>query len=95
MQPQSIIGTIISWLFALVVIALGVLNMFWGNDFYFGVFLLALSLVFMPPVTALIQQRTGFRIPLLLKVAIGAFIIWAAFGVGELFDKIDLMKNDL
>ena len=31
----------------------------------------------------------------LLKILVGVFIIWAAMGVGELFDKIEMMVNDL
>lgn len=39
----------------------------------------------------------GFSIPRigLVKILLGIFIIWAALGVGELFDKIELMMNDL
>ncbi|HEX8367756.1 MAG TPA: hypothetical protein VF604_04240 [Pyrinomonadaceae bacterium] len=38
---------------------------------------------------------TGFSIPGMgiVKILLGIFILWAAFGVGELFDKIDLMME--
>jgi hypothetical protein len=40
---------------------------------------------------------TGFTIPgmVIIKILLGVFILWAALGVGELFDKIDLMMMDL
>jgi hypothetical protein len=40
---------------------------------------------------------TIFSIPriTLVKILLGIFIIWAAMGVGELFDKIELMMSDL
>ncbi len=31
----------------------------------------------------------------IVKILLGIFILWASFGVGELFDKIELMKMDL
>ena len=89
------VWNLISWLFGIVVIAIGVVNTFWGNDPGFGIFMLLLSLVYFPPLTAIFKEKTGFSIPGLLKFFLGIFILWAALGVGELFDKIDLMRMDL
>ena len=69
--------------------------MFWGNDPGYGIFIILLTLVFVPPFTARFTQVTGFRIPLIVKILIGLFILWSALGVGELFLKIDMMLNDL
>ena len=69
--------------------------MFWGNDPGFGVFLLLLSFVYFPPANTILKERTGFSIPRIVKIVLGIFIIWASLGVGELFDKIDLMMMDL
>ena len=91
----SIVWNIISWLFGIVVFAIGVVNTFWGNDPGFGIFLCLLSVVYFPPLTAILKERTGLSIPRILKFALGIFIIWASLGVGELFDKIDLMMVDL
>ncbi|MFN4892309.1 MAG: hypothetical protein ACK5G0_00925 [Bacteroidota bacterium] len=81
----------ISLFFGLLFSFIGFVNLFWGNDPFFGLFLLILSLVYYPPVQRLIESKTGFSVPGLAKIAIGAFIIWSSVGVGELFDKIDLM----
>jgi len=91
----SIALTIISWLFGMIAFAIGVVNTFWGNDPGFGVFVLLLSFVYFLPVNAIVQKMIGFTIPKLsvLKVLLGIFIIWAAMGVGELFDKIELMMH--
>ena len=86
---------IISWLFGAAVFAIGLVNTFWGNDTGFGIFLLLLSFVYFPPINILIKERTGFSIPRIVKIGLGLFIIWASLGVGELFDKIDLMMMDL
>ncbi len=89
--------TIISWLFGILFFAIGVINTFWGNDLFFGIFIILLSLIYFLPVNVLLQKLLGFSLPKLglIKILVGIFIIWAALGVGELFDKIELMKTDL
>ncbi|HYH15885.1 MAG TPA: hypothetical protein VD794_11720 [Flavisolibacter sp.] len=91
---QSGVLPIISWIFGLVVFAIGIINTFWGNDPGFGIFLMLLSFVYFPPLTEMIRARLGFSIPRIVKILLGVFIIWAALGVGELFEKIDLMIGD-
>lgn len=95
MNNKSTVLDLISWLFGIIVFAIGVVNTFWGNDPGFGIFLVLLSFVYFPPANALLRKWTGFSIPLWVKILLGLFIIWAALGVGELFDKIDLMLQDL
>ena len=95
MDRKSNVKDIISWLFGIVVVAIGLVNLFWGNDPGFGVFLLLLSLVYFLPVNAILRKLTGFTIPKLgiVKIVLGIFILWVSLGVGELFDKIELMMN--
>ncbi|MBC7949686.1 MAG: hypothetical protein H7Y42_17500 [Chitinophagaceae bacterium] len=88
---NSIVFDVIGWIFGIAVFAVGVVNTFWGNDQGFGIFLILLSFVFYPPVNTFFKRLTGFAIPLIAKIALGLFIIWASIGVGELFDKIDMM----
>ncbi|WP_299820304.1 hypothetical protein [uncultured Pontibacter sp.] len=89
--------TIISWLFGTLFFAIGVVNTFWGGDTGFGIFIILLSLVYFLPVNAIIKRTAGFSIPKmwLLKILLGMFIIWAAMGVGELFDKIEMMTQSI
>ena len=91
------IWNIISWIFGILVFAIGVVNVFWGNDPGFGVFILLLSFIYFLPVNAILRKMTGFSIPRMgiVKIVLGILIIWASVGVGELFDKIDLMRMDL
>ena len=91
MATNGIVWSTVGWLFGLAVFAIGIINMFWGNDFGFGVFLLLLSFLYFPPVNVLIKKRFGFSVHYLVKIFLAIFILWAALGVGELFDKIDLM----
>lgn len=88
---MSTILNILSWLLGLLFSSIGVVNMFWGNDPVFGVFLFGLSLIFYPPINTLLKKHTGFSISRVVKIVVGIFIFWSGLGVGELFDKIDLM----
>jgi hypothetical protein len=45
-------------------------------------------------LSAISKQAVGFPVPKIGKIVLGIFIVWATFGVGELFDKIDLMMQD-
>ncbi len=87
--------SLISWLFGIAVLAVGLINTFWGNDLGFGVFLILCSFVYFPPLEAIFKRVTGFPIPGIAKILLAVFIIWASLGVGELFGKIDLMVKDL
>ena len=91
------VGKLISWLFGLAVLCAGIINTGWGNDTEFGIFLVILSLIYFLPVNSIFKKLTGSSIPAIriLKILLGIFIIWAVLGVGELFDKIALMKADL
>ncbi len=93
MNLTSTLFNIISWLFGGLVVAIGFVNTFWGNDPFFGIFLVLLAFVYSPPVDTLIKDYTGLAIPRLVKIGLGVFIIWAAVGVGELFEKIDMMMG--
>lgn len=95
MNSKSIAANTISSIFGLAFLAAGLINAFWGNDPGFGVFIVILSFIYFPPVTALIKRWTGVSIPLIAKIGLGLFIIWASLGVGELFAKIELMKTGL
>jgi len=91
MNSKLSFWNIISWVFGIAVLAVGVLNLFLGNDPFFGLFLILLALVYFPPANTILRKRFAFSIPLVAKIILGVFIIWASLGVGELFDKIDLM----
>lgn len=95
MNNKLNVFNIISWLFGAAVFAIGLVNTFWGNDPGFGLFLLVLALLYLPPINLIIEEKIRFSIPRIVKIGLGIFIIWALLGVGELFDKIDLMMMGL
>lgn len=91
MKNKSNFWNAVSWMFGVTVLAIGLVNVFWGNDPLFGIFIALLSLVYVPQTSTLFKKITGFRIHFIVKILLGLFILWAALGVGELFDKIDMM----
>jgi hypothetical protein len=54
-----------------------------------------LSLLYIPGTSAQVKKLTGFSIPVIVKIVLALFILWAALGVGELFDKTGIMLEDL
>jgi len=93
MNIKSIILDALGWFFAVIFFGIGLVNMFWGNDPVFGVFIGLLSLVYVPQLNTLLKKITGLRVHFVLKILLGIFILWAALGVGELFDKINMMSG--
>ena len=72
-------------------IAVGSINLIWGNDQFFGVFIILLSLLFFAPTRNKIKELTGIWISGWLRILIGLFIVWSSLGVGELGNKVDMM----
>lgn len=94
MHNRSILSDIAGWLIGIIFMAIGVINIFWGNDTGYGIFIFLLSFLYFPPVASLIKKIFGRSIPLAVKIITGVFIVWTALGVAELFDKINLMLKD-
>lgn len=92
MNGKLFVYNFISSGFGVIAMAIGLINTFWGNDPGFGIFIIVLSLIFFPPLSSLFTEKTGFRIRGIIKFLLALFILWAALGVGELFDKIELMQ---
>ncbi|MAN59523.1 MAG: hypothetical protein CMC08_06775 [Flavobacteriaceae bacterium] len=84
MKRLSVLGNTLSVLFALLTLTLGIMNMARGNDFEFGIFLVMLSLIFLPPVTNFLKQRFGLPFPIWLKIIIAALVVWVNLAVGAI-----------
>jgi hypothetical protein len=77
MNNISIVLNIIGWLFGIIVFAIGIINMFWGNDPFFGVFILLVSFIYFLPVNDVLKKMIGFSIPGMgmIKILLGPFIL--------------------
>jgi len=54
-----------------------------------GIIYLLLSFIYFPPANALLKERTGFSIPLIVKIGLGIVIIMFTLGVSDLGDIFD------
>ncbi|HEY1022234.1 MAG TPA: hypothetical protein VGE06_07965 [Flavisolibacter sp.] len=95
LNSRSLLENIISSFFGVLFLTIGLINTFWGNDTGYGIFIVLLSAVFFQPVSRWIKKITGYSVPFIVKFILALFILWSALGVAELFDKIELMRNDL
>ena len=93
-EIPSTIYRLVSLVFGAIAFLIGLINTFWGNDPGFGIFILLLSILYIPRVNEILKEKIGRTIPAVLKILIALFILWSALGVGELFDKIELMVAD-
>ena len=93
MNKTISIGNIISACFGILFMIIGLINTFCGNDPGFGLFIIVISTIYFTSVSNWIAQKTGVSIKPLIKIGLGVFIIWAALGVGELFDKMDMAMH--
>jgi hypothetical protein len=66
-------------------------NTFWGNDPYLGVAILILSGIYYLPIIDLIREKIENKYLTITLYVVGFLILWVSLGVGELFDKINLM----
>ena len=85
----------VSFLFALLFSWIGFVNTFWGNDPYFGLIIFALSFIYYLPLIKMIERNLNFVLIRRIIIVLGVLILWASLGVGELFDKIELMRQSL
>ena len=84
---MAIFVQVIRYLFAILFSIIGLINSFWGNDPFYGVFVILLSLPFYP----VFSEKFVKQIRIWHLFILGGFILWTALGVAELFDKIALM----
>ncbi len=91
MKKEISILTVLEALLSIAFALVGLINLIWGNDQFFGLFIIVIALVFITPFRRWIKKITGIWIAIWLRILIALFIIWSSIGVGELPEKIDLM----
>ncbi|WP_235861521.1 hypothetical protein [Pontibacter flavimaris] len=88
MRNRPSIGDIGGWLFGLLLLIVGILNMVLVHPVP-GVAYLLISLVYFPPANAYFRRKLGFPVPLILKIILGVVLFLFTFGVSDLGDMID------
>lgn len=88
MKDSSLSINIISLLFGLALLVVGVLNLFLVHPVPGAAYLL-LSFVFFPRTNGFLRERYGWQIPLLIKIILAIIIVMFTLGVSDLGDMID------
>lgn len=89
MTTKFILSNIISWVFTLVFLTLGVMNLILVHPVP-GIFYILLACIFSPPVNTLLKNTTGLAIPLAVKILIGLVVLWGTLAVGDLAEMYGL-----
>lgn len=88
MKDKIISLPIISLTFGLLVLAVGVLNIFLVHPVPGTVYLL-LSLVYFPRANTFFRERSCFPIPPVIKIILAIILIMFTLGVSDLGDMVD------
>lgn len=70
---------------------IGFANTFWGNDPYYGLAILLISVLFYIPLIDSFRNNLSSKVKTLILFFLGFFVLWSSAGVGELSDKIKIM----
>ena len=76
-------GLIAGWLFGLSLVIIGVMNIFLVHPVP-GIAYLLLSMIYFPPVTGWLKDKYRIRIPEVIKIILGVFIMMFTLGVSDL-----------
>lgn len=79
----------ISWLFAIVFVIIGLLNVFLVHPVP-GFFYLLLSLLYFPQTNAVLKKTVHFEVPLLGKIIFALVILWGTLAVTDLAELLGL-----
>ncbi len=78
----------IAWAVFLIIVVIGVLNLFLVHPIPAMGYLL-LSLIYFPPANGFLHRRLGFSISVAVKVILFVIIMMFTLGVSDLGDMID------
>jgi hypothetical protein len=74
---------IAGWLFGMILVIIGAMNLFLVHPVP-GMAYLLLSLIYFPPVTGWLKEKYRIRIPAIVKIILGIFIMMFTLGVSDL-----------
>jgi len=74
---------IAGWLFGMILVIIGVMSLFLVHPVPGRAYLL-LSLIYFPPVTGWLKEKYRIRIPVIVKIILGIFIMMFTLGVSDL-----------
>ena len=81
-------SSIFGWIFAMIFIVIGVLNLFIVHPVP-GLFYIILSLIYLPPTYEFLRRKLGYSIPFVVKLILFIVIMWATLAVGDLMEMFE------
>jgi hypothetical protein len=87
MSTTFSVRNVICYLFALLLITIGIANLILVHPVP-GLAYLLIALLFLPPVQTQIQRKLGIRLPALLLFALGFVLLWFTIGISDLGEII-------
>ncbi|MFC6997812.1 hypothetical protein [Rufibacter roseus] len=88
MEKTINISNIISWVFATLLVIVGILNIVLVHPIPGAVYLI-LSLLYFPPTYTWLTEKYDFSIPVLIRIALAIVLTMFTLGVSDLGDIID------
>lgn len=88
-MKYRIFSVVVGWIFFMVVLTLGIMNLILVHPVP-GVVYVLLSLVFLPPFQSFIQTRLNFSIPIAVRIILGIIIVWFTLGMSDLAEMYGL-----
>ncbi|HEX8516346.1 MAG TPA: hypothetical protein VF868_09120 [Bacteroidia bacterium] len=88
MTAKSNVYNVAGWGFGLLILLIGILNIFLVHPVP-GIAYVLISFIYYPPFNNMIGKNFGFSIPLFLKILLGVALIIFTLGVSDLGDMID------
>ena len=82
-------SVLVNWLFTLVFLILGIMNYVLVHRVP-GIFYILFSGIFPPPVNKYLKMKTGFYIPMWVKILLAFIILWGTLAVGDLAEMYGL-----
>lgn len=80
---------IISWIFTILFIVIGVLNIILVHPVP-GIFYLVLSVAYLPATNTFLKKKFNISIPFAAKVIVGFVVLWGTLGVTDLAEILGL-----
>lgn len=89
MITDTFLAKLIGWLFFLIFLALGMMNLILVHPVP-GIFYMIFSFIFLPPANTLLKKITGWVIPPWIKISLALIILWGTLAVGDLAEMYGL-----
>lgn len=82
----------LSMLLGCLLLSIGFVNLFWGNDPFFGLAICVASTLYFFPVAKKISRMLEPKWWRWILAILAVLILWASLGVGDLEGKLELMR---